>query len=167
MIENIEAPSHRPARMMGIIGVISKVYVSFVASIYLGLLWSLHFFWYPGWQSIRLATIDTQFTGPVLIAVQFFKILVPFMIIFSMVTVIIEWRSRLRWISLGILLTVLLNTVISFFLILPINSTIASGLSSQAALDDLLLEWMRLNDWRMFLSTVIWLLCVVHLLRSR
>lgn len=166
-MERVEVRPHRRGWMIHMLGVISTVYVSFVASIYLGLLWSLHFFWYPGWKSISLDTVQTQFTDPVLIAVQFFKILIPLMIIFSMVTVIIEWRSRLRLIALGIFLTVLVNTAISFFLILPVNSAIASGLSSQAALDDLLLEWMRLNDWRMLLSTVIWLLCVVHLLRSR
>ena len=71
--------------------------------------------------------------------------------------VITEWKKNLRWPAIMSFLGIIGATLVGQLLIIPINNTIATGVSSDLQLNELLTRWMMLNNWRMFITTIMWL----------
>lgn len=136
---------------------INSSFAFFVASIYMGIMWSLHYFWYPGWQVLTHSNVHDHFIGPTSLATKFFTILVPIAILACIVMVITEWKTKLRWPAIMAFLGIIGATLVGQLLIIPINDTIASGVSSDLQLNELLTRWIMLNNWRMFITTIMWL----------
>ena len=47
-------------------------------------------------------------------------------------------------------------------LIIPVNETIAQGITDQARLTEYLTDWMKYNDWRWMVMNVMWLALVYY-----
>jgi hypothetical protein len=134
----------------------------FVASLYMGVMWALHFFWYPGWHSLTLDNVGAHFVGPTDRATEFFTILVPIMGLTALLLLIMEWRTPRRWPCILIFLGITAATLVGKFLIIPINKEVAAGLASQDSLNGMLEKWMVLNNWRMGITTIMWLGCLFY-----
>lgn len=141
---------------------INAGYCFFVSSIYMGVMWSLHYFWYEGWSALKLDNVAEHFVGPTSRATEFFTILVPIMFAVTIIMIIMEWKKRTLWPTLVIFLGIALSTYVGYFLIIPINKEIAAGLATQEDLNAHLEKWMYLNNVRKDTTTVMWLGCLFY-----
>ncbi len=141
---------------------INAGYSFLVSSVYMGVMWALHFFWYPSWNTMRLENAQNQFVSPTTAATNFFTILVPIMMLSSIIMMITEWKTNVRWTTIIIFLGIVASTIVGKLIIIPINITIAHGVASQEIFDGLLQRWMVLNNWRMFITTIMWSGCLFY-----
>lgn len=140
----------------------NHAYIFFGATLYVGVLWALHFFWFPGWAKLKVDNYYDQFIPQTTIATQFFTIVVPLMFLALAVMIVSEWKTRLRWVSIAALLCLGLATYVGQFHIIPINKILAKGIVDQAKLSELLQQWMFLNDIRWVLLTLMWLIMMYY-----
>lgn len=143
--------------MKKILLTINHVYLFFGTTIYVGVLWALHFFWYPSWEAMTLDTVQDHFIIPTSEATAFFTIVVPLMFLASIILIVMEWKTKYRWPAILALLCIAGATYVGQVHIIPINETIKAGVNNMEALRDLLRDWMFLNDVRWIIMTVMWL----------
>lgn len=142
---------------------INHVLLMFGTTVYMGVLWALRFFWYPSWEVMNTGNVQDHFILPTSAATEFFTIVVPIMFLTSLVMIWQEWKTRFRWHAIIGFLGVMGATLVGQILIIPVNKTIASGVD-QAGLEELLHEWMMLNDIRWIIVTIMWLTLMIYLL---
>jgi hypothetical protein len=136
----------------------------FGASVYMGLWWALHIIWYPSWRAVRRDNVAEHFINPIDQAIQFFTILVSIMLITNIVLIIVEWKTKFRWLGIATLLMLILVTYMFKSEILPVINEIRAGLPSDAALKVKMEEWMHLNDIRWIYYSAIWSLLMIYFL---
>ncbi|MFL5403362.1 MAG: hypothetical protein ACJ8BF_11160 [Gemmatimonadales bacterium] len=134
----------------------------FGTTLYVGVLWALHFFWFPSWRSLTAANYYDQFIPQTSTATRFFTVVVPLMFLTGAIMVWREWRTRLRWLPLGALLCLAAATFVGTRRIIPVNRILASHITDQAQVTALLQRWMELNDIRWVLLTLSWLLLMIY-----
>src|SRR5690349_13213884 len=132
-------------------------YYLFGTTIYMGVLWALHFFWYPSWSVMTIATVHDHFILPTSAATRFFWVVVPLMFISGLIIMFTEWRKRLFWATVIAYLGIIVSSFVGQRLIIPINKIIAEGITDPTRLTELLQRWMMLNDVRLVTITVMWL----------
>lgn len=136
---------------------INNAYIFFCASIYLGLFWSLHFFWFPSYPSTL--TVDNYFDAIIpqtTAATKFFFITIPIMAIAILIMLITEWKTRLRWVPIAWIPGLLVPVVVQQAFIEDVNNQLIAGVQDPATLQSLLKEWMLLNDIRWIILTIMW-----------
>lgn len=136
---------------------INNAYIFFCSSIYLGMFWSLHFFWFPHYPD----TLTTENYYDAIIpqtttATKFFFITIPIMCVAIIVMLITEWKGKLRWVPIAWIPGLLIPVVVQQGYIEKINNTFIAGVTSQSMLQDLLTDWMFLNDIRWVILTIMW-----------
>jgi hypothetical protein len=142
--------------MKRILLAINHSYLMFGTTVYVGVLWALHFFWYPSWRAITLDGVQDHFIGPTSAATKFFTIVVPLMFLAGAVLVFMEWRTKLRWWAVAALLCIAGATYVGQVHIIPINKRIGAGVNDPSELTGLLQQWMFLNDVRWVIMTAMW-----------
>ncbi len=60
---------------------ISSTFLLFGTTVYVGVLWALHFFWYPSWEVMNVTTVQDHFINSTSAATDFFWIVVPIMFV--------------------------------------------------------------------------------------
>jgi len=148
--------------MKKILFTINHVYLLFGTSLYVGVLWALHFFWYPSWETITLETVHDHFILPTEAATDFFTIVVPLMILTNIILIVQEWKTKYRWSTAFALFCFLVALYIGEFHIFPINDIIYSGVDSLERLRELFKQWMFLNDVRLVITTIMWLTLIYY-----
>ena len=77
---------------------INHVYLFFGTTVYVGVLWALHYFWYPSWEVITVDTVQDHFIMPTSAATVFFTYVVSAMFLASIVmivtTLLLQWRPE-------------------------------------------------------------------------
>lgn len=141
----------------------NHILLMFGATVYMGVLWALHYFWYPSWDVMNVDNVQDHFILPTSAATRFFTIVVPIMFLTSINMIRMEWKTRFRWHAIIGLLGVAGATLVGQLLIIPVNKQIAAGVE-QARLTELLGEWMTLNDIRWIMVTIMWLALMVYFL---
>lgn len=142
--------------------VFTNAYIFFGTSLYAGVLWSLHFFWYPTWRVYTAENYYDHFIPPTAAATQFFTIVVPLMFACHAIMVWKEWKTDMRWVAVGALACLTGATYVGQFHIIPINKILAGRITDPARLTDLLQQWMALNDIRWVVMTISWLLLMYY-----
>lgn len=142
---------------------LNHLLLMFGTTVYMGVLWALHVFWYPSWEVMNVSNVQDHFILPTSAATSFFTIVVPVMFLTSGVMIWQEWKTRFRWHAIVGFLGVTGATLVGQLLIIPVNKTIAAGVE-QAQLAELLAEWMVLNDIRWMIVNVMWLALTIYLL---
>ena len=66
-----------------------------------GVLWALHFFWFPSWNNLKVDNYYDQFIPQTSTATEFFTVLVPLMFLGHVIMCWKEWKTRMRWISIS------------------------------------------------------------------
>lgn len=136
---------------------INNAYIFFCASVYLGLFWSLHFFWFPNYPSTL--NVDNYYDAIIPItdaATRFFFITIPIMAIAIVIMLISEWKTKLRWVPLAWIAGLLVPVLVQQLFIERVNDQFKAGITDPARLQTLLAEWMFLNDVRWIVLTIMW-----------
>ena len=141
---------------------ITNAYILFGDSLYAGVLWALHFFWYPTWQVYTASDYYDHFIPPTAAATRFFTVVVPLMFLCHGIMVWKEWRTGARWVALGALACLTAATYVGQFHIIPINKILATHVTDGARVTALMRQWMFLNDIRWVVMTMSWLLMMYY-----
>lgn len=145
---------------------INHTYIFFCSSLYLGLFWSLNFFWFPTYGGLQVGNYVDQIIPQTTAATRFFVILIPIMALAIGVMLVTEWRTRFRWVPLAWIPGLGGTVLIQQLLIEPVNRRLAAGVTDQAELLSLLQQWMLLNRVRGVVLTVMWLIMMVYFIRK-
>jgi hypothetical protein len=148
--------------MKSVFMVLNNAYAFFGTTLYVGVLWSLHFFWFPTWTSLKADNYYDQFIPQTSAATEFFTIVVPLMFLAHAVMVWKEWKGGYRFTSLGALLMLAGATYVGTLHIIPVNKILKGRVTDQAQVTELLKKWMELNDIRMLLMTLSWCLLMFY-----
>lgn len=137
-------------------------YYFWATSIYVGLLWSLHFIFSSSWENVRPDQAAQQFMMPVDSATRFFTVVVPPMLLSGLILLVVEWKTRQRNKAIAAYACLWSMMVVGGYMIRPINEWVTEQLqqgSLQAdALRMHLQDWMFYNDVRMIIMTTLWLI---------
>ncbi|QMU29880.1 DUF1772 domain-containing protein [Adhaeribacter radiodurans] len=131
-------------------------------AMYLGTGWSLVLFSFPVSDQLTPANYYLQFVPQVTAATKFFTYMTLVMIGASLIMIIAEWRSNLRWYPIGVLLGVTMATALTIIYIIPYNEQMSAGITNEDILRDVLQKWMRLNVIRVSLWTAQWLCMMAY-----
>jgi hypothetical protein len=149
--------------MKAILLALNHACLFFGATLYCGVLWALHFFWFPTWTHLTVANYHDQFVPETLAATAFFTIVVPIMLFCGLVMIVSEWRrGKFRWIAIAASACLIAATWVGQGYIIPVNKIIDAGVTDQAQLTTLLEKWMSLNDVRWVLLTLMWLVMMFY-----
>jgi uncharacterized membrane protein len=139
-------------------------------SIYLGLLWSLHFIFYPSWVSISPESVEAHFMVPVNAATAFFTVVVPPMLFAGLVMICSEWKNGKKYTSIAAYVSLLTMMGVGYFLIRPVNEAIAKGIEEKTLvatqLNTQLSDWMLYNDMRLVIMTLMWFILLFYFFRK-
>ena len=131
-------------------------------SMYLGTGWSLILFSFPIAPQLTPDNYYMQFVPQVTAATEFFTSMTMLMIATAIIMIIAEWRSKLRWFPIGVLLGVILATALTIIFIIPYNEQMSAGITDAGVLKEVLRKWMNLNTIRVMLWTVQWLCMMAY-----
>ncbi len=134
---------------------VNHVGLFFGTTLYVGVLWAMHFFWYPSWNQITLADVQVHFVGPTSRATAFFTIVVPLMFVTNVILIISERKTPLVFLAALAALCIGGSTFVGQYYIIPVNHEIAA-LTTEPALHDKLGAWMNYNTIRFWLMTLMW-----------
>lgn len=136
---------------------INNGYIFFCASVYLGLFWSLHFFWFPHYP--QTLTPDNYYNAIIpqtTTATHYFFITIPIMGLAIAIMLWAEWKGKLRWVPLAWIPGLVIPVYVQQHYIERINDQFKAGVTDPARLQELLSRWMFLNDIRWVILTVMW-----------
>lgn len=148
--------------MKALLLVLNHAYIFFGTTLYVGVLWALHFFWFPTWTKLTVDNYYDQFIPQTTTATHFFTIVVPVMFLALVVMVVTEWKTRFRWVAIAALACLSTATYVGQLHIIPVNKILATGITNQGQLSALLEKWMFLNDIRWVLLTIMWLVMMYY-----
>lgn len=136
---------------------LSNAYIFFCASIYLGMFWSLHFFWFPNYPStLNLDNYYDAIIPQTTLATKFFFITIPIMVVALVVMLISEWKTKFMWVPLAWIPGLFAPVIIQQAFIEKINNEFSAGVTDEGRLQVLLDDWMFLNDLRWIILTIMW-----------
>jgi hypothetical protein len=157
LLANTEEQTMKPKLLAA-----NHAYSMFGTTLYVGVLWALRFFWYPGWRKLKVSNYFDQFVPQTTAATKFFTVVVPLMYLSLATMTVTERKSRLRWVPLGGLTCLSAATYVGQGHIIPINKILAQGVTDQTELEEYLRRWMALNDIRWGLMTTMWLILMYY-----
>lgn len=143
--------------MKKILLAINHSYLMFGVTIYVGVLWALHYFWYPSWEVMTVDVVQDHFIRPTSAATDFFWIVVPLMFLANAILIWREWKTPLRWTAIIAMLCLIGASYVGQVHIIPVNDEIAQGITDPALLSEKLSHWMMLNDIRWIIMSIMWL----------
>lgn len=136
---------------------INNAYIFFCASLYLGLFWSLHFFWFPNYpNTLNLDNYYDAIIPQTTTATKFFFITIPIMMVAIAIMLITEWKTKFRWVPILWIPGLLAPVIIQQVYLEKINDRFIAGVSDINTLQKLLNDWMSLNDLRGIILTIMW-----------
>ena len=74
------------------------------------------------------------------------------------IMLISEWKTKLRWVPLSWIPGLLVPVIVQQKYIESINDQFKAGVTDQLKLQELLKDWMFLNDVRFYILTVMWVI---------
>src|SRR6266513_664957 len=105
----------------------------FGTTAYAGVLWALHFFWFPTWRTLRVENYYDQFIPQTTAATRFFTVVVSLMFLSLIIVIVHEWSTRLKWAALAAFLT---SGAATFFGIVGMFMLLFGGLLWHALTQD-------------------------------
>jgi hypothetical protein len=148
--------------MKGTLLALNQAVILWGSTLYVGVLWALHFFWFPSWHHLTVATYYDQFIPQTQAATHFFTFWVPVTGFCLCVMIWSERKTRLRWVPWAGLLLLATSTYVGQVHIIPINKFLATHVTDQAVLTDRLEHWIRLNNIRWVTETLAWIVMVYY-----
>lgn len=144
---------------------INNGYIFFCSSVYLGLFWSLHFFWFPHYpKTLHVSNYYDAIIPQTTTATHYFFVTIPIMGVAILIMLLTEWKGKLRWVPLAWIPGLVIPVYVQQHFIETINAKFIAGVSDEAQLHDLLRHWMSLNDIRWVILTVMWFITLYFFL---
>lgn len=131
-------------------------------SMYLGTGWSLVLFSFPIAPQLNIDNYYLQFVPQVTAATEFFTYMTMLMIALCLIMLVAEWKTNFRWVPIIVLLGVVAATGLTIAFILPINDLMSEGIKDPQALQNLLSQWIFLNQIRVGFWTVQWTAMMIY-----
>jgi hypothetical protein len=135
---------------------LNHVILLLCCSIYLGTGASLVLFQLPLEPKLTIANYHLIFVEPVTAATHFFTYMTIVMLICAVIMLATEWLSGLRWVPVVVLLGIILATLLTVLVIIPLNNELAAGVTDPARLKAVFHEWARLNRICLALWIIQW-----------
>lgn len=142
--------------------VLNNAVLFLCASMYLGTGWSLLLFSFPIAPQLTVDNYYLQFVPQVTLATRFFTFMTTLMIVLALVMTIAEWKSRVRWVPISVLIGIVAATSLTIVFILPLNETMSKGVTDPVQLKSILHAWIFLNQLRVALWTLQWLSMMIY-----
>lgn len=144
---------------------INNAYIFFCSSVYLGLFWSLHFFWFPHYpKTLTLSNYYDAIIPQTTTATHYFFVMIPIMGLAIVIMLLTEWKGKLRWVPLAWIPGLVIPVYVQQHYIERINTEFKAGVTDEGRLQDLLHQWMALNDVRWIILTVMWVITMYFFL---
>jgi hypothetical protein len=140
--------------------------IFFGASYYLGIGWSTAITQFPVMPMLTVENYYLHFVPQVAASTKFLYVLVPLMFIATAIMLIAEWRTRLRWVPIVIMLALIVSSSITYFLIFPVNRALSAGVTDPVQFSELINAWVRYTWYRVPLWTIEWL-CMMFYFAAR
>jgi hypothetical protein len=113
-------------------------------------------FQFPVAPHLTPSTYYWVFVPQVASATAFFAWMTSLMIASAIVMAWLEWKGGIRWVPITVLLSVLVATVMTVWLIFPYNNAMTAGITDPVQLQSILASWIELNRVRVILWSVQW-----------
>jgi hypothetical protein len=138
---------------------LNNAYIFFCASIYLGMFWSLHFFWFPNYpKTLNVSNYYDAIIPQTNLATKYFFVTIPIMAVAILIMLITEWKGKLMWVPIAWIPGLLTPVIVQQKFIEDINNQFKAGITDPALLQKLLKDWMFWNDVRWIILTIMWLI---------
>ncbi|MCY3857597.1 MAG: hypothetical protein OXG25_01670 [Gammaproteobacteria bacterium] len=125
-------------------------------STYLGAGVFLVFFLLPLEPQLDISNYKVVLVDPIDYATRFFTWVTILIVITSLIMLVTEWVSGLKWPSIVVLLGVGIATTITHQFHFPLNEELAAGITSNDRLADVLDEWADYSRLRFLFWAVQW-----------
>lgn len=136
---------------------LNNAYIFFCSSLYLGLFWSLHFFWFPHYpDTLNVDNYYDAIIPQTTTATKFFFITIPVMLVAIIIMLITEWKTKFRWVPILWIPGLLGPVIVQQVFIEDVNDQFKAGVTDMGTLQELLSRWMFLNDVRGVILTIMW-----------
>lgn len=145
---------------------LNNAYIFFCASLYLGLFWSLNFFWFPTYRELQVGNYVDQIIPQTTAATRFFVVAISIMAVAVAVMLVTEWKTRFRWVPLLWIPALGGTVLVQQLLIEPVNRALAAGVTDPGELLALLEQWMLLNRVRGGVLTVMWVVTMIYFIQK-
>lgn len=135
---------------------IGHSYIFLIASLYVGLFTSLHFFWFPTFESLTVDNYYEHIMVQTANATRFFFLAIPPMIVAIFAMLWSEWKTRFRWVPIAWIVGLGVPIWVQQGPIEAVNAILGTHVTDQAQLEMLLQRWMMLNHVRWAILAVMW-----------
>ncbi|WP_343695182.1 hypothetical protein [Flavobacterium sp.] len=136
---------------------LNNAYIFFCSSVYLGMFWTLHFFWFPHYPStLNISNYYDAIIPQTETATKYFFVTIPIMSFCLVIMLITEWKGKLRWVPLLWIPGLLIPVIVQQKFIEDINDQFKAGVTDMTVLQQLLKDWMFYNDVRFYILTIMW-----------
>lgn len=134
----------------------------FCASIYLGTGVSLVLFQFPSFDDLTVENYSIILVPPIDRATRFFTYMTQVMYVTGAVMLLAEWRTRLRWAAILMLVALTATTLLTVLFIFDYNEELNAGITDPDRLVEVVDQWMRLNWIRVSIWVVMWLAVMAY-----
>ncbi|MEO8146687.1 MAG: hypothetical protein ABI723_03565 [Bacteroidia bacterium] len=136
---------------------INNSYIFFCSSVYLGMFFTLHFFFFPNYPHIlHVNNYYDAIIPQTDTATRYFFVSIPIMSVCLVIMLITEWKTKFRWVPLAWIPGLLAPVITQQKWIEDINNQFKAGVTDEVKLHELLNQWMFLNDVRFYILAVMW-----------
>ncbi len=132
------------------------------ASIYLGTGISLTLFQFPSFDDLTVGNYSIIVVPPIERATNFFTYMTQVMFVTGVVMLLAEWRTRMRWVPIVVLLALIATTALTVLFIFDYNEELNAGITDPARLVEVMDQWMRLNWIRVGIWVVMWAAMIAY-----
>jgi hypothetical protein len=126
-------------------------------SIYFGTGWSTFLFDFPVVPKLNVGNYYLHFVPQVAAATKFFTVLVPVMIATGIVMAVAEWRTRLRWVPIVVVLAIASASFVTMHFVFPLNKLMAKPITDPQELAEVMGKWLSFTRIRISLWSLEWL----------
>jgi hypothetical protein len=135
---------------------LNHVLLLLCCSIYLGTGVSLLLVEFPLEPKLTVTNYYLILVEPVAAATRFFTSMTIVMLACAVIMLATEWFSGLRWVPVVVLLAIILATLLTILVIVPLNKELAAGITDPARLNTVLHQWANVNRVRVSLWAIQW-----------
>ncbi len=135
---------------------LNHVVLLLCCSIYLGTGFSLVFFQLPLEPKLTVDNYYLIFVAPVTANTHFFTYMTIVMLITAVIMLATEWLSGLRWVPVVVLIGIVVTTLLTVIVIIPLNDKLAAGIVDPTELRSIFHKWANLNRARFSLWAIQW-----------
>ena len=141
---------------------IGHSYIFLIASLYVGLFTSLHFFWFPIFETLTVHNYYEHIMVQTANATRFFFMAIPPMIVAIFVMLWSEWKTRFRWVPIAWIVGLGIPIWVQQGPIEAVNAVLNTHVTDQAQLEMLLQRWMMLNHVRWAILAIMWCITLYY-----